>query len=281
MNHKPWPLLILAFIHLIEPLSKIAFYSFFFTLSPYSVVSQVIENSTALQLFEFFLLFPIAGLAILAVKKWSLYVFALVQIWVLTINIPYLIELYQTNQLWLFASFASFTVLNISIVSYLLVPAVRIAYLDPRVRWWESKSRYNVNIDCVIANKIVGTIKNISESGAFIKSNNALVTSSNVPLDFQFSSPSINFHLKTNVLILHKFNVNNTEGYGARFIGLSKDNMHSIKALVKFLDKSNVERRPPHRNLKSLFQWLSTLLRTGKGLFFPTSLTAMRQSASV
>jgi len=277
MQHKPWPLLILAFIHFIEPITKVIFYSFFFNITPWHVVSVIYNNESTLYFLQFLFLFPIAGIAIYAVKKWSLPVFLLVELLVLIINSQYLNELYQTNQLWLFGCFIFFGLLNLTIVTYLLIPAVRIAYVDPKIRWWESDPRYSVNIDCIIDNNITGQIKNISIGGVFIKTNNNLEIDSNARLIFKFQTPSSKNHINTKIRVLHKFRINNIDGYGVLFVDLSKDNKYLLKSIIKFLDRSNVERRPPRRNLKSLLQWLAILITTGKGLSILNKTTPLRK----
>lgn len=271
MNHKPWPLLILAFIHFIEPVTKITFYSIYFHINPLNAVVNVYQGSSAIQVFEFFFLFPIAGYAIYAVKKWSYPVFIIVEIWVFMINMPYLNELYQTNQMPLLGFFILFGAINLSIVTYLLLPAVRIAYLDPRIRWWEAKPRYSVNIDCKVNNKTAGTIKNISASGVFITTETNFIINSSVELAFQFTAPSIDFYIKSKAIVLHKFVINDIEGYGARFVDLSKDNKRQINKIIKYLDKSNTKRRPVHRNATDLIQWLTDVIKTGKGFTSTTN----------
>lgn len=266
MEHKPWPLLILAFIHFIEPVTKISFYSIYFNINPLDAVLNVYHSETALHAFEFFFLFPIAGFAIFSVKKWSYPVFILAELWVLMINVPYLTELYQTNQIPLMGFFILFGLLNLAIVSYLLLPAVRVAYLDPRIRWWEAKPRYSVNIDCRVNNKSLGTIKNISTSGVFITTDNNLEIDSDAVITFNFSAPSMEFNIKSKVLVLHKFSIYNIEGYGARFVDLTKENKHLVKSMIKYLEKSNTKRRPERRSYTDLIQWMLTLIKTGKGL---------------
>lgn len=271
MEHKPWPLLILAFIHFIEPVTKISFYSFYYHIHPLETVLNVYQSASAFHAFEFFFLFPIAGLAIFAVKKWSFPVFLIVELWVLIINVPYLNELYQTNQVWLFSSFISFAILNLVIVSYLLLPAVRIAYLDPRIRWWEAEPRYSVNLDCKVNNQTAGIIKNISSSGVFIAIDSDLEINSTVALEFKFSAPSMEFMIRSRVAVLHKFTINNIEGYGAQFSGITKGDKHLIKSIIKYLEKSKTVRRPPRRNVGDLILWMITLFKTGKGLTTSTN----------
>jgi len=268
MEHKPWPLLILAFIHFIEPLTKVLFYSVIFSVTPLHIVQTLYQSETILHLFNFFCLFPLAGIAIFAIKKWSLPLFLLVELYVFIINIDYLQTLYQTDQILLFTSFVFFGVLNVIIVTYLLIPAVRIAYLDPRVRWWETYPRYHTNIDIKINNSISGKIQNISRSGVFITTNYDLPIDTAAQLDFTFNSQSKESNLKPNVVVLNKYEINNATGYGAIFHELTKNEKRLIKTIIKTLDKTGATRRPPRRNINTLLQWFITLVTTGKGLFF-------------
>jgi hypothetical protein len=273
MENKPWPLLILAFFHVIEPLTKILFFSIYWQISPFEFVQIVIEHNSdsMVNTLGFFLFFPIAGFALFAVKKWSLFVFLVIQVWVLIINIPYLVDLYQTSQLWLLLSFIGFGLLNIAVVTYLLLPAVRIAYLDPRIRWWEAKPRYSANIPCEIDGKIQSTVRNISQSGVFITTDMDLPIDSDVNLEFILNAELTKFDIKSRAHVVHKFTVGGHEGYGARFNEFSPENKRLIKSMIKYLEKSNCQRRPPRRRFSDLIHWFVTLLTTGKGLLPKTS----------
>jgi len=265
MEYKPWPLLILAFFHFVEPILKILFYSVYFQVSPVDVAIIEYQTGTAAHVFEYFFLFPIAGFAIYSVKKWSFPVFIFVELWVLVINMPYLNELYQTNQFWLFGFFVVFGVLNITVVSYLLLPAVRIAYLDPRLRWWEASPRYALDISVSMNDEFIGMIKNISKSGVFIATHKKLLVDSEVALEFSLIPPQTS-HIRLKAAVKHKFFVNSTEGYGVRFLNLTAKNKYLISTMIHYLESSGYDRRPPRRNIIDLFFWIKTLVQTGKGI---------------
>lgn len=267
MKYKPWPLLILAFFHFIEPLLKILFYSVYFQVNPIDVVMIEYKTASALHVFEYFFLFPIAGIALYSVKKWSFPVFLIVEVWVLAFNLPYLNELYQTNQTWLLGFFTLFGVLNITVVSYLLLPAVRIAYLDPRIRWWEAKARYAVEIPAKMNDSGMGMVKNISKTGVFIATHKELIIDSEVQLEFSLIPPR-STHLITKGVVQHKFYMGNVEGYGIQFSEQSLSNKNTINSMINYLEKNDYDRRPPRRRLSDLAYWFKTLIQTGKGLAF-------------
>ncbi len=270
MEHKPWPLLILAFFHFVEPVLKILFYSVYFQINPVDITIIEIKTASNIHLFEYFLLFPIAGFALYSVKKWSFPVFIAVEIWVFSANLPYLIELYQTNQLWLFSFFLSFGALNIIVVSYLLLPAVRIAYLDPRIRWWEAQPRYAVELSVKINDNSLGMIKNISKSGVFIATHDDLPPDAELELEFSLIPPSES-HINLKAVVQHKFMINSTEGYGIRFTDITSSNKQLINSMIRHLENSGYDRRPPRRGISDLSYWLKTLIHTGKGLSLKTN----------
>ena len=280
MEYKPWPLLILAFFHFIEPCTKIGFYSVYFSVNPVDVLIIEYNASSALQFFEYFFLFPIAGIALFAVKKWSFPVFISVEAWVVLTNLSYFKELFVTSQFLLLAFFIFFLVLNVVVVSYLLLPAVRIAYLDPRIRWWEAKPRYSVSSEVKIGDHVAGNIKNISESGVFIASHDVLMIDSEVELEFSIIAQEQVFDCALNAMIVHKFAIDGLEGYGARFAKMNVHDRRHIHSMIKCLDKSHVERRPPRRGIKDLIHWLATLMKSGKGLFPQDELSNVRKSGS-
>ena len=267
MEYKPWPLIILAFFHFIEPLTKISFYSAYFSVNPVDVVLIEYQASSTLQFFEYFFLFPIAGIAIFAVKKWSFPVFLIIEAWVLITNIPYFNELYLTSQFLLLGFFILFGILNITVVSYLLLPAVRIAYLDPRIRWWEAKPRYSVDIECKVNDKPIGRIKNLSESGVFISTHEDLPIDSIIKLEYTLETVDSNaIKICTQAHIIHKFTINSSEGYGIQYTDLPHSTKHFIHSKIKYLEKAGYDRRPPRRHITDLFNWLAKLIKTGEGL---------------
>lgn len=247
MNYKPVPLLILAFLHFIEPITKLVFYGLFYNVSPIKIAEAEINSGGLLQSFQFFFLFPIAGFAIYQVKRWSFNVFLIIEAWVIFANLNYYKGLYKMGHYGMLAFWIAFAVINIGVVAYILLPAVRIAYLDPRVRWWEAKPRYQVKFPCRINGEHEGQVNNISESGLFILENEKLELGS--PVKISFSQNDMNFELDS--MVIHKFELGGQSGFGVKFIDLLRENKKRLKNLCKVYESNNVERRPPKRKIFS------------------------------
>jgi len=138
------------------------------------------------------------------------------------------------------------SILNIAVVGYFLSPAIKLAYMDPRIRWWEAKPRYDVGIDCTLNDEDKKyTIKNISESGCFLAGENLkLVPGSAYELKFDLFD--IIFKIKAEVI--HHFTYNDTTGYGLKFCN-PKDVATTVRPLVGILSKLNFPRRPEKRKV--------------------------------
>jgi hypothetical protein len=172
MKQRPLLFIFLATLHLIEPVVKLIYFK---AITPFSF-STIISNITAmkgpLQLFEFWFLFPLGGLALLGVKKWSYPLFVGVQVYSLYSHItyeqfaaPYFSEIPFFSSLFLL-------VLNILIVIYFSMPDVRKPFFDKKLRWWETSTRHDIRIPMTVS--IINPdilhdceIINISRSGIF------------------------------------------------------------------------------------------------------------------
>jgi hypothetical protein len=200
MEKKPWPILVLAMIHFMEPIAKIFFYSWLWNQSP-TIFFEPWTLDTAYFRALFFFGFPIAGFAIYMVKNWSLPVFMGVQAVTLIGHIQNFSRSPESFPVYLVAGV---TALNCLVVCYFLVPAVRAAYLDPRLRWWEAKPRYRVNWDfkCDLNGKSYkGHILNISEGGMFLSFQSPQEFELYKMADFEFSYE--NFHFKLSGQLVH------------------------------------------------------------------------------
>lgn len=263
MEKRPWPLLILASLHLSEPLIKVLSYMIYWncTLS-YLLNLHSLQNP--LIAFIFFFACPIAGGAIFAVRKWSLPVFILMQ--------ALIVYSHYRNHLeapYLFSNFLFYGLClgNLALVSYFLVPAVRLAYVDPKFRWWESKPRYEVKWQAKLTQDThtqKGTIVNISESGVLLdESDRTLDTEKDIQVAFHYEGEDINLSGKA----VRHFPNGSVYQYGVKFDKMPPSKRKKIKKCIQSLERLGVERRPRRGSSQTLLQWASTLLKTGQGLF--------------
>lgn len=124
---------------------------------------------------EFWLLFPIGGLALLGVKRWSYPIFVGVQAYSIWGHLTY------TSYTWPYVDrhphWFSLLVLsaNVLIILYFLLPDVRRPFFDREIRWWEHRVRYPCHLAMGLSRgehlgKMTNaTFLNLSLSGAFMQ----------------------------------------------------------------------------------------------------------------
>lgn len=262
MHRKPWPIVILALLHLLEPLPKIVLYAYRTDTDIFVFTQKFFEHENFVYALEFFLLFPIAGFAIWMVKRWSLPVFILIEGYVLFTQIRGHQEIPDVVSLPLISLFI---VLNISVVTYFLIPAVRVAYMDPKLRWWESKTRYKVDMNAKFEDESgIHDIKlsDIAEGGAYVLSD----MNTDLKRHGYISFTHLNFSLKIEGEIVY-FGKPGVSEFGFKFNNLDPKTNKDIKKLMRAIKKQGAEStRPTDIWYKDFKKWTAELFTTGKGL---------------
>ena len=138
MKRRPWPIILLAIFHVIAPLGNILVNSYLAKVS-LSVYLQVLTAPENLKTLLVFVLVPLAGAVLIYIcKKWS-YILYIV---LMTIPFGYSLLSYLKNATFgMTVALVVFYFVNMLVIGYFLLPAVRRLYFDPRMRWWETKPR--------------------------------------------------------------------------------------------------------------------------------------------
>ncbi len=268
MKRRPWPIVILAaFQAVVEPFNNLFLNAWFSHVTARVYLSYFIENRQWLSLFYLFVLPSIMGISAYAMKKWSYCVFVLGATWMLLHNF----ELVRTGNIPLFYAISIY-IGNVGFVSYFLLPRVHAPYMNPRLRWWESKTRFLVDWPCRVSgvssasesSTLSCRIQDFSEGGVFILSPDAIVTDQNIELRMSTPSDEI-ISLKAKSIFSRP--VQNGLGYGLQFVALDKATSKRLAVLARELKNNGT----PHRNGKdtawtAFKDWAFRLLTTGQGL---------------
>lgn len=264
MKTKPWPIVILALIQLMAPLSNVLFSAWLHQISVARYLSLFFETRSALELTEFFGIYAVTAFAIFSVRSWSYPVFLAIMGW----------TFYRNYQSWqahpdIFTVPMMLTVhaVNLGLVSYFLLPAVRAAYFNPKLRWWESKPRYRIDLlgQLVPHQGILSGsechILDISEGGVLIKSNAKLTVGDNLQLKFSFFS----LHFALPAKIVHQGG-SQFQGYGLQFVALSREQKRQIRNLTRAFALIGLQERSERVMWHEDFaHWVGNLFRTGRG----------------
>lgn len=261
MERKPWPIVLLALFNFLAPFWHLARAYLHADTTILNYFHNILHPDNFLQTAH--VIFPsfLAAFAIYHVKKWSYPLFIFALCWIIGRNL-FLFSIEQTLPLW---EFLFATVVNFALVTYFLLPAVRIAYLNPRLRWWESKIRFNVNLPLAIifqAREIESVVSNISEGGVFCKTPEVFPLQEQVSLAFR--DQGFNFELTGKVV----FKRQDQSGYGIEFVSLRPLDRKNLKKYTKILERAKTPNsRPRAIWTEDFLNWLSRLIKSGKGIF--------------
>lgn len=223
MHQRPRLFIFLAILHFLEPLSKIIY----FKINTRFPFSDILQNILAIEgirsNFEFWLLFPLGGLCLLMIKKWSYPIFVTVQLYSIWSILSY--QEYTWPYVAKSPHFLSIMLLsfNVLVITYFLMPGVRRPFYDRRMRWWETKPRYGAEIPCMAHIESTGRdgyhkgeaqILNISHSGAFISCNVKPEIGKTIKLDFRYQG----MEFSLNAVVRNQRIMNGIEGHGIEFI---------------------------------------------------------------
>jgi hypothetical protein len=197
-----------------------------------------------------------AAVAIFAMKRWSYPVLLAIYGWGFIDNIE--TWRHAPHALTLF-TLVVVNGLNIAFASYFLLPAVRATYFDPKLRWWESKPRFKIDIIATV-NDRQESICDISAGGVFVRNMQKLTLGSTILLRFGLNS--LQFDGKGRVVHLR----NEGNGAGIQFIELNRSQKRQLTQAMRELEASGVPRQSPKVSLWEDFKsWSIGLVTTGKG----------------
>lgn len=211
---------------------------------------------------------PIAGFAILAVKKWSYPIFLASYGWTIGHSVYTWLGAAQTNTVP-FLLLILFS--NLMAVRYFLLKEVRAPYQDSRLRWWESKPRYKISTRAqMIPHKSIGMVQqgiitDISEGGCFITLTKSPPMHEPVRIQFDWGGETHNY---TGVVRHFRAMSHSSSewGVGVEFNELSKNENKGIQRFIASLKKAgHLESRAILGASDDFIQWLGKLLKTGKG----------------
>lgn len=248
MKQRPLWLVILAVLHILEPFSKIIYFSIVTKTSPVDFILSQVNSGNPLHAAGFFLLFPFMGFAMLSLNKWVFVLLILSELWVVFGNLlmlPRLIDAGQTNQI---VSLAIMTLINLAVVILLIIPISKLALTDPRIQWWKTFPRYRLKEPITIDDETEGKIHSISESGIFVASTSLEIEKL---VKLKFSHDGKEYKIKGRVRSYIK--KGKAEGCGIEYEDNSRDELQAIKNLVKTLKEQGAPRSAANKTVTIKF----------------------------
>ncbi|MFN7455280.1 MAG: PilZ domain-containing protein [Pseudobdellovibrionaceae bacterium] len=256
MRQRPWPLVILAVVHVLSPLGNLFLNSLFSPMGFGKYVSVFFQPHNLANQWPHLLLPVIAGIAIYRCRPWSFFIYIFAMLALLVISYFGYQQRAAEVGLW---TLGIVFIVNVGVVGYFLVPTVRKIYFDPRLRWWEADLRYEasqaVKFKGPLGQEKQGTLGNISISGLFIKS--LEIPEDHSLLQVQFTESDQVYTFQGQVILHQRVNA---LGFGVHFLS-NASNKRQAQDLVRKLDQQGklLKDRLPHDEdrfivwVKSLF----------------------------
>jgi hypothetical protein len=238
MKNKPLIYKFLSILFLIEPIIKILYFKAATKFDFQLIFENLASRSSPRDIFDFWLIFPIGGLALIKIRNWSYFVFLSV--------LGYLVFSFFTYESYTWPYYSDspllyhYAVVFLSLVIFIifLIPDVREPFFNRSIRWWDTKTRYTADIKCKILdanNAHDGLILNISQTGAFLQESAPLKVGDQMTLAFDFKG----FQMSIPFRVVSKHAAGKYHGYGVEF--QSSSFLDQIK-LVRFLNRLKVYR---------------------------------------
>ncbi len=174
MTRRPLVFIVLGILLLLEPFLRIITFSISLNISIYEVFKKALILEGLREIFDFWFLFPLSGLALLSVQKFGYRVFMGLQIYSIITHISYSKYTSPYSEEFSNTIFMIFLSINILIIFYFLFPDVRRPFFDESIQWWKRRPRFKYRMPCTLTinnpDKIIDTeILSISHSGCFVK----------------------------------------------------------------------------------------------------------------
>jgi hypothetical protein len=243
MKQKPLIYILISIFCVIEPLVKLFYFRITTDFKFDVIFSNVFARTGFFEIFDFWLVFPLTGLTLLKIRKWTYFAFMSFLIYIIYSILTY--EKYT----WPYYSESPFlyhyVLVGLCCVGfiYFLFPEVRQPFFDRTIRWWENKRRFHVNIPCEVklgSAVYATTIMNLSQTGAFLKGTPELQDLKAADLTFTYGDLKL---LLPMTLISHH-NYNNVPGIGVKF---EFKNWGSKLQAARLMKKVKKAAWPPNR----------------------------------
>lgn len=238
MKTKPLIFSILSILCFIEPVIKVLYFKVATHFDFMVIIANLQARNTFMEVFDFWLVFPIAGILIMKLRKWTYFAFMSVLAYIM-----YNISTYE-KYTWPYNSETPFLYNYVVVAAsaivfvFFLFPKVREPFFDRRVRWWEPHSRYAVNITCRVHGMHLtfpSQILNISQTGAFLQESPYLKVGDKLHLEFCFFGQMIDVPVE----VVHRSQIRNKSGYGVRFISKNVSSNLKIAKLINIIKRSH------------------------------------------
>lgn len=177
-----------------------------------------------------------AGWGIWEMRRWAWYVFTVANLLILYENAVLIVNHGETHH-----KFVSYMMMvgAIAILFYRVTRELKVPYYLPKIRWWESGSRYQMTVPSSLqretGERLEGEIMDISAGGCFIKLAHDLEQDESLELKFNVFGNLI--ECQGRVVWRTHSTVTHPRGVGVKFENLSKQGKQKLRVATRRLKR--------------------------------------------
>ncbi len=236
MKKKPLIFTILSILCLIEPVIKVLYFKAATDFDFMVIIANLMARNTFREVMDFWLVFPIAGMLIMKLRRFTYFAFMSVLLYIVYNIVTYeqYTWPYNSDQPFIYNKIVA--VLAMGVFVYFLSPKARQPFFDRRIRWWEPKTRYTVHLNSKLDNGHLcfpSSIMNISQTGAFIDYSPYLQVGDQLQIEFNFLGNVIALPME----VMNEHSILGHKGFGVKFRMNYKQSAQMAK-VMKILAKS-------------------------------------------
>lgn len=213
MHNRPRLLILLAIFMVISPAASLIFNALVVGMPLPTYTTRFFASSHGLEILEFIGLPLLAAACLYWVSPWGYFVTLAVMGWEIFMN-TYVWGAQYNNNMMILAAANLVPVLG---VVYLLNPSTMRLFLNKKLQWWKTPTRYATKIGNVIAGSTLveqALISNVSENGAFVEN----LDDFNVGEDIRISFSLGRYDFTKDAHVVHR----NSKGMGIQFVSKSE-----------------------------------------------------------
>jgi len=234
MRTRPLIIILITILYCLEPAAKVLFSSLWEKVNWYILLEYQYYKLSNLDFILTFALLPVTGIVLYVAKKWSYLFFILVEVYMVSIHGSIFLvgEFNQYNLPVVLNLF--FFLLHLVLLFYFLTSSIRFVFINTSLRFWETDPRYKSAIAVRVfkGEEEVGNnsqLVDISKSGVFVSNVANINVNTEIIIKFTIGADDFKFQAIT----VHKSEIRNIIGYGAKFINMTDIKKNQIAFLIK------------------------------------------------
>lgn len=233
MKTKPILFSSITLFCLFEPVAKLVYFKTTTHFPWETILSNLMSRDTMLDVFNFWLIFPLAGLTLLKIRAWSYVLFLSLMVYNVYSLVSYEAYTWPYNEVRPHIYNLALTLCCLGIIIAFIFPKIRKPFFDRRSRWWEPQKRHDIFLESELKTSfdtMTSVVSNISSTGAYLLNVEDLKIGEHLLINFRI----LDEVFTTEVVVVRKVSDVSVNGYGVKFLNMS---FQSRRRLVEALNE--------------------------------------------